>query len=421
MVENVIERKIFSLADVTKSISKTIAERYKSSYWIKAEMNKLNFYSHSGHCYPDLVEKKNGKIIAEMRGTLWSDDYRRIKNSFLKILKEPLKDGINILFCANINYDPVYGMSLRILDIDPSFTLGELEREKLETIDRLQKEDLFTTGKRHVLPLLPKRIAIISVDTSKGYADFIKMIDNNPWGYHFFCMLFPAILQGEKAVDSILYQMARIRKVYHHFDVMVIVRGGGGDVGLSCYNNYDLAKEIATFPIPVLTGIGHATNETVAEMIAFKNAITPTALADIFIQHLHDFVRTVDRGREVIVNMATRKIESERARISDSCRLIKSTVSSVILNHRYPLDQKGQMIRSVSRAVFAEKNALVNTFEQKITAMDPINVIRRGYTMTLIEGKLLQDISQVKKGSILKTILAKGSTTSIVEEIDPTV
>lgn len=178
MPEKLINKTIFSLLEVTTSIQKTLADRYKTAFWVKAEMNKLNLYRHSGHCYPELVEKQGEKVVAQIRSILWKDDYVRINNAFLKILQEPLKDGIKILFLANITFDPVHGLSLRIMDIDPAYTLGDLEREKQETIQRLQSEGIFGLNKTTKLSLLPKRIAIISVESSKGYADFMKVIEN---------------------------------------------------------------------------------------------------------------------------------------------------------------------------------------------------------------------------------------------------
>ena len=210
MSEIINDKKVFSLLEVTLSIKKTIYERYQSSFWVKAEMNKLNHYSYSGHCYPELVEKIDGKVVAQMKTILWKDDFLRVNSNFIKTLKEPLKDGINILFNAAVLFDPVHGLSLRIIDIDPVFSLGELEREKLETIGKLRKEGIFHSNKQLSMPLLPQRIALISVETSKGYADFLKIISNNSWGYRFFCFLFPALLQGDRSVDSILYQLRRI-------------------------------------------------------------------------------------------------------------------------------------------------------------------------------------------------------------------
>lgn len=159
-------------------------------------MNKLNFYKQSGHCYPELVEKKDGKIIAQIKSHLWRDDFNRVNNNFQRILKEPLKDGIKILFQAKITFDPVHGLALWIIDIDSSYTLGDLEREKQETIKQLKEEGIFNKNKTLNLPLLPQRIAIISVETSKGYADFLKVIETNSWNYKFFHILFPSLLQG---------------------------------------------------------------------------------------------------------------------------------------------------------------------------------------------------------------------------------
>src|SRR5690606_37001676 len=265
-----LPEKIFTLSQVAGSIKKTLTERYTSSFWVKAEMNKLNHYSHSGHCYPDLVEKNNGKVIAEMRSVLWKGDYLRINNRFVDLLQEPLKDGITVLMLVNISFDAVYGVSLRIIDIDPSFSLGELAREKQETINRLRNENLLQANKKLRFPLLPKRLAIISVETSKGLADFLKIINGNPWGYKFEYSLFPALLQGDKAVQSIRNQLENIRINQHNFDALAIIRGGGGDIGLACYNDYLLSRDLAQFPLPVLTGIGHATNETVSEMVAYQ-------------------------------------------------------------------------------------------------------------------------------------------------------
>src|SRR5688572_316910 len=182
MPEQLGERKVFSLMEVTQSIQRTIVERYQSAFWVKAEMNKLNHYTHSGHCYPELLEKSEGKTVAQLKATLWKSDYIRINDNFLQVLKEPVKDGIKILMYASIGFDPMHGLSLRIHDIDPVFSLGELEREKLETLDKLRREGIYSLNKQKQLPLLPQRLAIISVETSKGLSDYLKILDHNPWG-----------------------------------------------------------------------------------------------------------------------------------------------------------------------------------------------------------------------------------------------
>ncbi len=462
MPEKVNDRTIFSLLEVTLSIQKTLSQRYTGSFWIKAEMNKLNHYPQSGHCYPDLVEKTDGKIVAELRSTIWKDDFKRVNENFLNILHEPLKNGINILFCAKISFSPVYGLSLRIIDIDPSWSLGELEKEKQQTIEKIRKEGLFNANKGLLLSLLPKRIAVISVQTSKGYADFRKIIDGNEWGYTFFHMLFPALLQGENAVESIIGQLEQIRRVKHHFDVVAIIRGGGGDVGLTCYNNYELSKAIALFPLPVITGIGHSTNETVSEMIAFKNAITPTELADYLIQKFHNFSVPVQRAFETITGFFSRLMQDEKVRMLNTVRFYKSVTMSalarfnqdvgneikVLQQHsKYFIHQQREkhihqnliLIEKGSRRMLVLKIPLIDAtgvnilnrarnfirrevqvvagIEKNIALLNPVNIFNRGYSITMVNGKVLKTVEDLREGTILKTILPDGNITSIAQSV----
>lgn len=430
------DKKVFSLLEVTLSVKKTISDRYQSSFWVKAEMNKLNHYSYSGHCYPELLEKNNGRIVAQMRANLWKDDFQRINENFLTALKEPLKDGISILFNATVSFDPVHGFSLRIIDIDPVFSLGELEKEKLETIMRLKNEGIFLQNKTLQIPALPQRIAIISVETSKGLADFLKVIDHNAWGYKFFNFLFPAILQGDRSVESILFQLKRVKKVKKHFDIVVIIRGGGGDVGLSSYNNYTLAREIALFPIPVLTGIGHSTNETVSEMIAFKNAITPTELADYLLQKLHNFSVPVQKAEEVITKLSYRLLRDENLRFTNTIRYFKSVTNNLIsANHheiksvtkklsqqvefmlnnekKYAMESINSLSRSLSSFVSGQRTLLTN-IEKHVSILDPVRVIQRGFTVTLRNGKAITSFAEIKEGDVITTVTVDGTIVSKV-------
>jgi len=484
MSEKSNERTVFSLLEVTGSIRKTLNERYKSSFWVKAEMNKLNFYKHSGHCYPELVEKRDSKVIAQIRSVLWKDDYERINQNFQTVLKESLKDGIKILFLAKIQFDPIYGISLTILDIDPAYTLGDLEKEKLDTINLLKANLLFDKNKQLKIPILPQRIAIISVETSKGYADFINVIDKNPWLYKFFHLLFPALLQGDNAASDITAQLRIIAKVVHHFDVVAIIRGGGGDVGLSCYNDYELAKAICDFPIPVITGIGHATNETVAEMISFANAITPTKLAEYLIQKFHNFSVPLREAERKIVEKSKRLVYDERMKFQSEIKLFKSVTESILSTNkndlknisRYLLQEtqfrfryereylqnsklallKGKELKFKNSVQKLSNFALVigkDTFVQlkqesaalkqildklrysgvlkvkqnyseiqyidkQIKNMSPTNVLRRGYSITALNGKAVTDVSEVKNGDVMSTTLFKGKIISIVESTE---
>ena len=426
-------------------------------------MNKLNHYPHSGHCYPDLVEKKDGKVIAQIRSTLWKDDYLRINHNFLQVVRTPLRDGITILFCARINFDSVHGLSLNITDIDPVFSLGELEREKQETIAKLKSELIFDRNRLLQLPLAPKRIAVISVQTSKGYADFLNVIDQNSWNYKFFYVLFPSLLQGEKAVDSIISQLNRIRKVIRHFDVVAIIRGGGGEVGLSCFNNYTLSREIALFPIPVITGIGHATNETVVEMISHKNAITPTDLGNYLIERFHEFAGPVRQAEEILAERARRMIMEERLKFRNTAKYFRSVTGNILVrNHHTIENDSNALVRVTNQILQAEKESqegmiyefrrgaltfcnhrkldihqcalnlkkdftsvirsegnLLNHLERSVANMSPEKVLRRGYSITTVNGKTVQSIKDIKTGDVLNTILIDGTVASDVKLIKP--
>jgi exodeoxyribonuclease VII large subunit len=461
MPEIINDKRVFSLQEVTGSIQKTLAGRYQSAFWVKAEMNKLNHYPHSGHCYPELVEKKEGKVVAQLKSTLWKDDYLRINRNFLKVLDTPLKDGIKMLFCARITFDSVHGLALRITDVDPVFSLGELEREKRESIDRLRQEGIFDLNRSLPFPLLPKRMALISVQTSKGYADFLKVIDGNPWGYKFSHRLFPSLLQGDGAIESILYQLARIRKIAGHFDVVAIIRGGGGDVGLSCFNDCALSRQIALFPVPVLTGIGHATNETVVEMVAYRNAITPTELADFLLQKFHDFAVPVRRAEEVLADRATRILSDTRQSLQHTVKYFRSLTGNILMRRRHAVQQSGSdlfkqsnlcilkeqqthhsmvsaihagvvtfcrtraqdvrqvnfMLRKDVSAMLKSEKSGMEACARAVSNLHPVNVLKRGYSITRVNGRAITTVEGLRSSDILQTSVADGSILSEVSEI----
>lgn len=462
MSEIINDKKVFSLHELTSSIKRVIEERANQSYWVKAEMNKLNLYKHSGHCYPELVEKRDGVIVAEMRAMLWRTDYQRINEQFMSLLKQPLQDGITILFCARVKFDPVRGLNLHISDIDPVFSLGELEKERQACITRLKSEGLFDRNKQLPFPLLPQRIAIISVETSKGFADFTKVIGKNEFGYAFFRMLFPALLQGDKSVHSIIAQLENIRKVQHHFDVVAIIRGGGGEVGLTSYDNYELCKAIATFPLPVLTGIGHATNLTVSEMVSHRNAITPSELAMFLLQHFHDFSVPVQRGQEKIVARSRQLLQDSKTEFQNLVRFLRSVTENHLLQHKNDLqqysqdvvrearyllrrsrEQQEQLRQNISKravvvlqqkkqelsrqAVLLDKEtqlllrnvkSKLETTENSVRLLSPQNILKRGYSIAFFEGKALRSTAGLKPGDEIITMLEDGSVTSKIIRTD---
>ena len=461
MPEQFNGKEIYSLLQVTKSIETTIKKRYNSSYWIKAEMNKLNFYKHSGHCFPELVEKVNGKIVTQIASTLWNRDFNRINNNFLEKINEPLKDGIKILFLAKIEYTSIYGLKLTIVDIDPTFTLGDLEKEKQDTIQKLKSMGVYSQNRELKLPLLPKRIAIISVETSKGYEDFLNVMESakQHFNYKFFHMLFPSLLQGDKAVPSLLKQLQTIKKLKNHFDIVAIIRGGGGDVGLSCFNNFELAKEITLFPIPVLSGIGHATNETVTEMVSHENSITPTKLADFLIQKFHNFSVPLMEGQRKIKEYAKKILIEEKSNFNLEVKSLQRVTKGILIQKKHEINKNAQMVvhlsgyqfqraksnlnnstnklqqitihrcsaekdrisryqdslHNESNNIFKNLNLILNSTKRNLNNLSPAQVLKRGYSITQLNGKSISSYQVTSEGDLLKTVLFDGSIITKVE------
>lgn len=440
MPENSLKSYI-TLLDVSKEIQSVLLQQINTFYWIRAEVAKLNFYRQSGHCYPQLVEKKDGQVLADMRSTIWANDYRAIQHKFRSVAGKELSDGMTILFYARVNYHPLYGLSLQITDVDPTFTLGEMALERTRTINRIKSEGLWDMNRSLKMPLLPQRLAIISVETSKGYHDFRNITDNNTWGYSFFHMLFPALLQGDKAVESIGRQLDLISSIRHHFDVVLIIRGGGGDVGMNCFDNYHLASRVAKFPIPVISGIGHSTNETIVEMVSHTNSITPTDVAYSLLQYFHNYSVKLENFTEKLTGWPVdylaqekRRLEEAVVRITGSARLFTGrsiaqlqrlatmvTISPVqSLKSSYSqLDILAEKMHQYLRNCFRHQNEKVKMYEKHITLMDPVNVLQRGYAIARAAGKAIRSAEDVKTGDDVEITLYKGEIETIVKKTIP--
>ncbi len=440
------EKQVFTLQQVVRSIKKTLEDRYTQNYWVKAEMHKLNRYP-SGHAFPELVQKDENKIVAQITGTIWKQQLERINTKFIEVVKEPLREGTTLLLLVKINYSETFGLGLQILDIDPSFSLGELQKQREETLRKLAKEGLLNLNQKLHFPILPKRVAIISADSSKGLSDFLQVLQENEKSYFIFTHLFNAYLQGDVAVQSIISALKKIKRVKDHFDIVIIVRGGGAEVGMTCYNNYDLCKAIAEFPLPVLTGIGHSTNLNVAEMVSFRNEITPTKLAEFLLQTFREFEQETKRlNREMIAhslqlidkskqdfNGQVRVFKHASLRFTDS---LKNELNQQIIElkntTRYFLKNENDAILSLKNdyrivtkeIITAERNtlsliskpikgSLLHFFERKesdleqlektVNILNPSNVLQRGYSLTLLNGKILSAKNKPKKGDLIES------------------
>jgi exodeoxyribonuclease VII large subunit len=363
---NQSQRKVFTLVQVCNSISKTILNRYGTAFWLKAEISKLNYYKYSGHCYPDLVEKQNGKVVAQMRSIIWKNEFIQINKKFTQITTEPLKDGIKVLMYAKIGHDAKYGLFLNILDIDPSFTLGDIEQEKNETIRFLIEKGIFNKNKLLKFPFLPKRIAIISVETSKGYADFMKILTQNEQRFKFELTLFPSLLQGDDAVTEIIQNLNKIEKQKEKFDVVVIVRGGGGDIGLTCYNKLPLCESIANYSLPILTGIGHATNETVAEQVAYYNAITPTNLADFLLNKFLTIWNELENFARILKISLKALLQKHYSQNQNCIKSITQSAQITLSRKNFEIQNIANLIQLKTNQQCNHKRQLINQIVYKI-------------------------------------------------------
>lgn len=476
------EKKTFTLLELASSIQRAIQNLYNRTYWVRAEMHKLN-KTPKGHCYPELVHKENGVIVAEMRGTIWKNNFDDIRLRFEEVVKEPFRDGLTLLFQVKVNFHPLYGMGLEIVDIDPHYTLGELQKEREETLKKLKANGILNKNHYLPFPLVPKNIAIISVESSKGLSDFMTVLQTNPYGYRFNTKLFPAILNGDGAVETIQKQLQNIRKYTKFFDVLVIVRGGGGEIGMTCYNNYQLCEAIANFPIPVLTGIGHSTNLTVAEMIAYKSAITPTELAGFFVESFRKFELNFRDAQRKITDEAMYLLSQVRKDLMNESRVFRNTsFNSLIhakqnwkqakrdlirvnkdlqktksnqllaeaktLKQHLSLFQKMKMndlksnqtelIAKTSKYLYTKETAIQDTqmflhnhtprlieqagksltqLETIVKLVDPDNVLKKGYSISLVNGKVISESNLPQKGDELTTLTAFAELKTSVREV----
>lgn len=432
--------KTHSLLELTKSIEQVIARTYSKTYWVRAEILTLNHYTKSGHCYPELVEKQHGEIVAEIRSTIWKSKYQQLSKKFQQETGVELKAGISVLFLVSVHYSSTHGITLNVHNIDPSYTLGALAKEKLESIEKLKKEHLFERNQQLLLPTLPSKIAIISVATSKGYSDFEETILQKGSKYPITTHLFPAILQGDAAVKSIISQFQAITQSDTDYQVIMIIRGGGGDVGLHCYNNYELAKTIASSPIPVLTGIGHSTNLTVCELVAHTNKITPTALADWLIQK---FVIQED----ILLELSKTIVQHTQNQLAIHQQKLKDITSKIQRHFNIPLrhelirlqrigsklegislQQISHQLHTLSQVILpqidqASKKTIhlqehnLALLEQKLQLLNPAKILERGYTITTQENGMICNFEELSVGQQITTHSKLGKVESSITKI----
>lgn len=449
------ERKSYTLSQVAGGIKKIIEERTKD-VWITAEVVKLNYYPLTGYAIPELAEKHGDKLIAQMRATVWKDVFELISRKLRNEAGEALTDGMKIMFLASVTFHPVYGIGLNIKDVDPTFTLGEMARRRLEAIRKLKEEGIFDHNKQIQLPILPRRIAVISVESSKGFSDFVRILRENPQHYMFEVTLFPAIMQGDRAVSTIMAQMQDVFSRKNQFDVLAIIRGGGDDTGLTCYDDYHLARAISLAPLPVISGIGHSTNLTVAEQVSAVHKITPTDAAYFLVERYQiqeeridavmsnireqtmrlvmvnrNFIRHFSRDLAISSNrklalasqklarseqfthaLTMRRLAKEDGRFRQWGELAVRATRMKFRKSAEFLDQSTRVAAPFASRIMVRQHETLDRLVEKMSLLNPDNLLKRGYAIVSVEDKAITDSSRLQKGNMVRIRFAKGEASA---------
>jgi len=408
-----------SLSELLEQVKGALDKELPDQYWIVAEIMELR---ESRHCYLELIEKseENDYLLAKVRATIWASRYGMLRPFFEASTGTSLKSGIKILCKASVEFHPQYGLSLNITDIDPSYTLGDLARKKQEVIQRLRKEGVFDMNREVLFPLVPQRVAVISSETAAGYGDFMESIQNNRHGFHFHTTLFPAVMQGDEAPGSISSAMENIYEMESSFDCVVMIRGGGSKADLESFNHYDLAYFITQFPLPVITGIGHERDESVADMVAHQGLKTPTAVAEFLVDQLLAFEFQLSALLDRLSISVRNRVQGDLSRLERYGEGLLHLSRGLLEKRSERLRQNEELLRRALAIELEKKDAYLAVLKKRTELVDPRNILKRGYSMTLLEGKSISSIKNIKPGSLLETRLHEGIIISKVEHSSKT-
>ena len=396
------------LSELNGLVKKAIGEAFTAPVWVIGEISELKT-NRSGHCYLNLIEKEeNGDaIVAQTRATIWSYTFRMLKPYFETTTGQPLIEGLKVLVSVSVEFHELYGYSLNIRDIDPTYTLGDMARRRREIITRLQSEGVAEMNKELELPLVPQKIAIISSSTAAGYQDFIDQLTNNPAGYHFDLKLFPAVMQGNQAETSIIEALEQIFLYEKFFDAVVIIRGGGSQADLSCFDNYNLAYYITQFPLPVITGIGHEKDDSIVDLVAHTRLKTPTAVAEFLISGVAQFDQRLDELKNSFIGFITGLLAESNNDIEQITRMIAPLTNEKISKANNILNQTiWKLDRSVKKLIQNRNNQLIRKeetvrYEFKNFAYLQLRILER--TTRTLSGTLRQIAISNQGQLILKT------------------
>lgn len=452
-----------SLTELQLIIRDSLYFSLPDAYWVMAEISELKENS-SGHCYLELIEKNQDEknIRARVKAIIWSTRYRFLKAYFENVTGEAFREGLKILVKAKIEYHEVYGLSLILTDIDPAFTLGDMAIRRQLIIQRLEQEGVLLMNRELTFPAVPQKIAIISSKNAAGYTDFVNQLKNNNYRYVFYTKLIETTLQGEETETSVINALNQIATEISLFDIVVIIRGGGSQSDLAWFDNYNIAYHITQFPLPVVTGIGHDKDFSVSDMVAHKSLKTPTAVADFLIEsvasadnYILEMCSGIIKASGTIIEKNRAIIESARIRLFPLSRILMNDLKDKLSNQiieiinvgkelfiragLIPANQKSRMRSIVSSLFSAKKTSLslnnkhlqnsvlyvlktnearIKNFDGTLQLLKPENILKRGYSITSVNGKIIKGGDEVAKNDIIDTQLCKGTLRSIITDTE---
>jgi len=429
-----------SVVQLTSTIQQVLDKELEPLIWVVGELADFR-QAPQGHVYFELVEKEGNQVQAKIRANIWQFTFRTVAAKFESVTGTTLKSGMKVLAQVSVTYHSVYGLSLNVKDIDPSFSLGERARIRQETINRLTQEGKLRSNAHFQLPLVIQRIAVISSSTAAGYGDFINQIEGNPSGYKIYYRLFPSLMQGNEAVPQLLAAMDHVAKeaAKLQLDALVILRGGGAQLDLDCFDNYALALKIAEFPLPVFTGIGHERDETIADLVAHTRLKTPTAVAEFILSSYREFedhlglaAQRLDWITRSKFKEQERSLQSLGFRIQGEAKQLLSrgedrirTCSSRIFlaatsrgkQELITLSQKGEQLKKESQRYLKQQKDRVSQLELQSRQLNPASLLEKGYTRTEKEGIPIHK-TLVAPGDHLVTFTPNQRIISTVQTLD---
>ena len=402
-----------TLFELNRLVRETIECELPHEYWVEAELSECR--ESRGHCYMELIEKdeQTATPIAKARANCWAQKWVMIRPYFERATGQRLVAGMKVLLKVYPQFHEAFGFSWIVTDIDPTYTLGDMARKRQEIIRQLKEEGVFDLQKELTLPLFCQHIAVISSETAAGYGDFCNQLADNPYGFQFQTQLFPAIMQGEGVEGSIINALERIYD--QPFDCVVIIRGGGATSDMSGFDTLALAEHVANFPLPIITGIGHDRDESILDMVSHTRVKTPTAAAALLIDHLKEVLDTVNNAQNSITRLVQQKLSTLSAQLSSVSEAIPRLFSIVKTRQEAKIDALQQRLPMLIGRRFLAENHRLQLMEEKLKALDPQLLLKRGYSITLHKGRAVKDATTLKAGDEIETRLAQGLIHSIVK------